>query len=300
MAKPLLLPGITLLVALAIPTVALAQPAAPPPAAPATPSNPNCPPGSWFCADTAQQPAAAAGQPVQQLQPLPGTQAQGQPASPYTQQPPPPVVVYQPPPPVVVYQPTREAPPPPVYYYHPRDVFPRRSEWGLNLHAEGAIFGGGASHSAGMGGVGLGLRYKPIPAFGIETDLDFDAGRDYYGYRRNETAFTVNGLLFLNPRSKAQVYLLAGFGWAAAHAVDDTLGYDRASYNYGYFGGQAGLGLEFRVAKHLALNVDFRGFLRGRIDDNAQYQPEYVDPTTGRTTNTSAGAIVNGGMTFYF
>jgi hypothetical protein len=130
--------------------------------------------------------------------------------------------------------------------------------------------------------------------------LDFDGGRDYNGFRRNETAFTVNGMVFLNPRSRAQVYLLAGFGWSDAHATDDTLGYDRASYHYGYFGGQGGLGLEFRAAKHFALNLDVRGFIRGRIDDNAQYQPEYVDPTTGRSTNTSAGGLITGGMTFYF
>jgi hypothetical protein len=36
----------------AIPSVASAQ------------TNPNCPPGSWFCADTDAKPAAPAGQPV--------------------------------------------------------------------------------------------------------------------------------------------------------------------------------------------------------------------------------------------
>ncbi len=277
--------------ALLLPSVALAQ------QAPAQ-SNPNCPPGSWFCADSQEKPAAPAGQP---LQPLPGTQpAQGNPPVVVQQGAPPPVVVYQPPPPVVVYQGPREAPPPPVYYYHPRPAWPRRNEWGINLHLEGAMIGSGVNHDAGMGGLGLGLRYKPIPAFGIEADLDFAGGRDYNGFRRNETAFTINGLVFLNPRSHVQVYLLAGFGWSGARAVDDTAGYDAATYNYGYFGGQAGGGLEFRVAKHFALNLDLRGFIRGRIDDQAQFQPEFRDPATGRTTNTSGGALITGGMTFYF
>ena len=32
----------------------------------------------------------------------------------------------------------------------------------------------------------------------------------------NETEFTVNALVFLNPKSRVQVYLLAGFGWSSA------------------------------------------------------------------------------------
>jgi outer membrane protein with beta-barrel domain len=270
--------------ALAVPGVALAQPA-----------NPNCPPGSWFCAETNQQPAAPPGQPVQPLQPLPGAQPQ-QPTVVY--QGAPPVVVYQPPPPVVVYQarPTMP-PPPPMYYYHPRALV-RRNEWGLNLHLEGAMIGGGYGGNAGMGGGGFGLRYKPVPGFGLEADLDFLGGRDYNGYHRNEQAFTINSLIFLNPRSRAQVYLLAGFGWSGAQAVDDQG--SGATYNYSYFGGQAGAGLEIRVAQHFALNADLRGFIRGRVDQGAQFHPEFTDPNTGQTTNTSAGGLITVGSTIYF
>ena len=60
------------------------------------------------------------------------------------------------------------------------------------------------------------------------------------------------------------------------------------------------MGLEFRAAKHFALNLDVRAFVRGRIDDQAQAHPEFIDPATGRSTNTSAGGLVSGGMTFYF
>jgi hypothetical protein len=260
-----------------------------------------CPPGSWFCAETNQQPAAPPGQPVQPLQPLPGTAPPPPPGVVYEGRPvAPPVVIYQPPPPVVVYQgPRYPPPPPPRYYYHPRDLYPRRNEWGLNLRVEGAFIGNGYQHDAGMGGVGFGLRYKPTPLFGIEADLDFLDGRDYNGFHRNETAFTLNGLVFLNPRSRAQVYLLGGFGWSGAHAVDDVSP-PYGTYNYTYFGGQGGIGLEIRLAKHFAINADFLGFIRGRIDNQAQSQPEFTNPTTGQTTNTSAGALLRGGMTFYF
>jgi len=42
------------------------------------------------------------------------------------------------------------------------------------------------------------------------------------------------------------------------------------------------------------------GFIRGRTDDAARYDPEFVDPDTGRTTNTSGGGLFRGGITFYW
>ena len=154
-----------------------------------------------------------------------------------------------------------------------------RSEWGLNLHVEGAMLGHGLNGNAGMGGAGFGLRYKPSPYFGLEADLDFVGGTDYNGYDRNETAFTMNGLVFLNPRSRAQVYLLGGFGWSAAHLGGggqcDNTGYCIDSYSY--FGGQAGVGLEFRLSRHFALNADLLGFIRGRTDSDAAAHPEFVN-----------------------
>ncbi|MDB4935915.1 MAG: hypothetical protein JWP87_2887 [Labilithrix sp.] len=246
----------------------------------------DCAPGSWFCGETTPPPAGA----NKDLQPLPSEGAGSKPAAP-----PPPVVVYQPPPTTVVVQP-REAPP--AYYYVPRRAVPKK-EWGLNIHAGGLVLGKGRDDNAGMALLGLGLRFRPIPAFAIEADLDFAGGRDYNGYRRKETSLGFNGLVFLNPKSKTQVYMLAGFGWQGATAVDDRNGFDTSEYKYGYFGGQAGIGLEFRLSKVVALNFDFRGFVRGRVDDNKRDYPEFVD-SNGRTTNTSGGGLFQGGLTFYW
>lgn len=247
----------------------------------------DCPPGSWFCGETQPPPAQN-----KDLQPLPSESAPAE-AKPAT--PPPPVVVYQPPPTTVVVQP-REAPP--AYYYVPRNAPPRR-EWGLNLHLGGLILGKGRDDNAGMAMVGLGLRFRPVPAAALEVDLDFAGGRDYNGFRRNEHALGFNGIFFLNPKNKTQVYFLAGFGWAGARATDDRGGYDAVEYKYGYFGGQAGVGLEFRLSKHVALNLDLKGFVRSRVDDNRRQYPEFVD-ANGRTTNTSGGGIFGGGLTFYW
>ena len=287
---------------MAIPAIASAQ--EPPPAPSSTGSNANCPPGSWFCADTQQSPAAPANQPVggQPLQQLPPPDQEQPPPPPhhrYAPPPLPPVVVYQPPPPIMIVRP--EAPPPYLYRPHVPSWY-RRNEWGLNLHLEGAMIGRGINGNAGMGGAGFGLRYKPIPYFGIEADVDFVGGRDYQDFQRDESAFTMNGLVFLNPKSRAQIYLLGGFGWSGAQVTDDSsynLSNSQRTFSYSYFGGQAGVGLEVRLGKHFAINGDLRGFIRGRTDNGAQQAPEFVD-ASGRSTNTSGGGIFTLGMTFYF
>jgi hypothetical protein len=257
-------------------------------------NNANCPPGSWFCAEAAPQ-GSAQPQGNGNLQQLPPSEAQAAAAQPAPPPPPPPVVVYQPPPPTVVV--TREAPPP--YVYKAPDWAPRRNEWGMNLHLGGATIGKGYSGDAGMGLIGAGLRFRPVPHAAIEGDLDFAGGRDYNGYRRAETAFTINALFFVNPKDRAQFYFLGGFGWSAAHAVDDRSGYDGREFNYGYFGVQGGVGLEYRAARHVALNLDGRLFVRGRVDGNKNQQPEFVD-SSGQSTNASGGGIITGGITFYF
>lgn len=249
----------------------------------------DCEPGSWFCAE-GQAGASTSGEA--------GASAQGQAAKPGT--PPPPVVVYQPPPPAVVVQ-ARAAPPP--YYYVPQKkvivVRKKRSEWGVNLHLGGALMGGGRSSDASMALIGAGMRFRPIPHLGIQADLDIAGGRDYNGFRRSETAFAINGMLFLNPRHRLQVYMLGGIGWSGANVVDDRNAFDRIQYSYGYFGMQTGVGLELRLSKHFALNGDLRGMIRGRIDDHAESHPEFRDGS-GRTTNTSGAGLLNLGMTFYW
>jgi hypothetical protein len=219
----------------------------------------------------------------------------------------PPVVVYQPaPPPVMVL---RQPPPDYRMYYVRRPVLLPQHEWGLDLHLEGALFGSGVPNaSSGLGGFGAGLRYKATPWFAVEVGADFLVGRDYNDYARNETAFSLSGLFFLNPRSRAQVYLVGGVGWSIANVTNDSqpgpgqpVPYGpNDSVSYHYFGGQGGLGIEYRLSRNLAAHIDARGFIRGRTDQNAANNPEFIDPNTGKTTNTSGGVLMTGGLTFYF
>ncbi len=292
---------------LAIPSFAWAQ------SAPAQPSD-SCPPGSWFCAPPGDAQPAPAGK--QGLQPLPDPDETNTPPparhpraaassddeAPAHTPPPPPVVVYQPPPPVMVVRP--ENPPPYEYAPPPRHYISPPREWGLNLHLEGAALGNGMHHDASMGGLGAGLRYKPSRYFGLEWDVDFYGGHGYVGDQRHETSTSFNALLFLNPRSRAQLYLLAGFGWSWAHSENDPNDpvyspNGQQSFDYSYFGGQAGIGLELRLTRVLAFNIDFRGFIRSRTDQYAQQQPEFTN-AQGQSTNTSGGGLLTGGMTLYF
>jgi opacity protein-like surface antigen len=306
-----------LALAVAVPATAAAQSAPPPASA--------CPPGSWFCTEPPQEQAVPAGRPVQSLEPLPDPDAPPPPPPPrprpavtyapypgiYPPGPPPPpppppprsppTIIYRPPPPALIDGP--EGPPP-----FPRPPKPSNppAQWGANFRVEGASFGHGDQGNAGMGGGGLGLRFRPTPQLALEGDLDFVGGHGYQGESRNETAFTINGLLFLNPRSRAQVYLLAGIGWSWAHvACDPTV--DTCSptssipldAHYTYFGGQAGVGLEFRLSKMVAVGADMRAFVRGRTDSQAATQPEFTN-ANGQTTNTSGGVLFTGGITVYF
>ncbi len=290
----LVLSSTALALVIGVPAVAAAQSATPSSAS-------SCPPGSWFCAPADGNGGQGAG-----AQPLTDDTADPYEAPPAPPPPPPrapkyappPVVVYSPPPPVMVVRP--ESSPP--YEYAPRHInsVTPPHEWGLNFHLEGAMLGHGYAGNTSMGGGGLGLRFKPSRYFGIETDLDYVGGHDYQGDSREETAFSVNGLLFLNPRSHAQLYLLAGFGWSGAHVTNDpSVSTTSLDQHYNYFGGQFGGGLEVRLTRVLAFDLDLRGFVRNRTDALAQTQPEFTN-SMGQTTNTSGGALATGGMTLYF
>jgi opacity protein-like surface antigen len=161
-----------------------------------------------------------------------------------------------------------------------------------------------AAQDSGMGGLGLSLRYRPIPHFAFDLGVDVLGGTDFNGFQRTETPLTLSGMIFLNPRSPVQLYLLGGMNFSHAKVKSDFASpllsaNDEGTFGaeYSYFGGQLGAGLEFRVSRHVALNVDVVGFMRKRTDDGRV--PEFSDPEKG-TTNSSGGALLRGGLTFWW
>ncbi|MBX3182741.1 MAG: porin family protein [Polyangiaceae bacterium] len=222
------------------------------------------------------------------------------------------------PPPVVVYQPA-EAPPPQVVVVHQpppkkKQAPPKKRwkrEWGVNLRLQAALMGRDADdrqyydeEERGMAGLGVGLRYRPLPHFALEGGLDIIGGRDYQRDDRVETALTFSGILFINPKDRLQVYALGGLGVSSARVVRDrslagTIDADSEAH-YSYLGMQAGFGLEWRVARKTALNFDIIGFVRGRTDEDARYEYEFTHPDTGEQTNASGGGLMRLGLTFYW
>jgi hypothetical protein len=261
-----------------------------------------CPPGSWFCVD-----AEIKIGPTDVPPPAPTVVAP----------PPAPTVIAPPPaPPPVVYAP---APSPPVVVYTPapRPMYeppppmpirpPAREHWvsetGLSLRLDAAAIGSsnGSSNSAGMAGAGISLRFRPTPHLGIELAVDALGGTDGNGYHRTELPLSAIGMLYLNPHSVAQIYLLGGLGISSANVdVPNNNGYGgTTTQSYSYFGVIFGGGMEVRATRRMSLNFDVRGFVRGRTDDGASSSPEFT-AADGRTTNTSGGALFTAGTTFYF
>jgi hypothetical protein len=237
----------------------------------------------------------------------------------------PPVVIYQPVPTappahVVIVAPglARPVPPPPPPPPPPRPI--SRSEWGINMRVEGIALGRASSSSSGMGGLGLSLRYRPVPAFALDLGADVVGGIDYNGMQRLETPLSLSGLVYVNPRSKVQFYLTGGADWSHARVRSDEWQpmmtyrstYDGTTYradtttlsdgykaDYYYLGGHGGVGLEFRLSRHVALDLDTIGFVRTRVDRKASSEPEFVS-STGQTTNTSGGGLFRFGLTIWW
>lgn len=272
----------------------------------------SCPPGSWFC--TGAEPAAppAPGPALNpsaglggKLAPLPNPDLAVTPPPPPSSPPPsvPPGEVPPPAPPPGPYVAVPAFPPPPYPLEYPYRMGPRVTHaWGLDAHVEAAAFGKGTNGSAAMAGGGIGIRFRPRPYFAIEGDLDFLGGTDYQGDRRQETALTINGLVFVNPQSRVQAYLVGGVGFSGAHVDCNAPSLTcpaGTSVDYDYVGAEVGGGVEFRLTGSLALDLDLRGFIRTRTDAWAVVEPEFVD-SAGRTTNTSGGGLLTGGLAFFF
>ena len=256
-----------------------------------------CPPGSWFC----DEEGAPASDEESGDDSSDGADAATESAPTAKPKQAPPIVVYQPsgqPPDKVIVV---EAPPP----KPPKKRW--RREWGFNLHLESVLMGDEDERhpDSGMGGLGFAFRYRPIPHFAFEAGLDFLGGVDYVGNDRAERALLLNAIIFFNPRSKLQVYTLGGIGFSEARVRKEELDNNGNVVNdwiedYSYFGAQLGLGLEWRVSRKVALDLDVIGFIRGRTDEQARFEPEFVEAETGRTTNTSGGGLGRLGITFYW
>ncbi|MES1177766.1 MAG: outer membrane beta-barrel protein [Myxococcales bacterium] len=262
----------------------------------------DCPDG-WFCEDNAaprRPPAGSPGAP-------PGAQPGAPPGAPPRPD--------RPPTPPSAYNPPSYPPPgyePEMHFDVPENPPAKKRrrgsyrEWGFNLHLEAALLGNKQERAsnAGMAGLGFGFRYRPIPHLAFEAGVDLLTGTDFQGYSRSEAGLLLNTLVFFNPHDVVQLYGLGGLGFSGATVTvaprSGEQWFQRHDEHYSYFGGQLGLGVEVRVTRRVALSGDIIGFVRGRTDDLADDVPEFTDPNTHRTTNTSGGGLLRVGASFYW
>lgn len=277
-------------------------------ASPASAQTTECQPDDLFCAELRIGPGSA------------GVRVGGAPPPPPAPQPPVVVVEQEPPPPpppvvvrpapqpptVIVQQPPPPPPPQTVYVQQPprrvavqreRERFPYSST-GLHLHV-GGLFG----DNVAMGGTGAAFRIRPIPHLAIDLGAGIYGGDDYNGMSRWEVPVTGDLLFFFNPQHRFQFYALAGIGLSVGHAEGYNFRDPYARYQSRdliHLGGELGLGVEWRISRVFALNLDVRGFIRERVDGSPE--PEFRELTSEgwQSTNTSAGVLGRLGMTFYF
>lgn len=193
------------------------------------------------------------------------------------------------------------SPPPPRHRYRAgRPAHP----WGLDAHVFGALLGGGRheNQDAGMGGLGVGLRYRLLPEFAVEGTLELGFGTDYNGDDRREAAGFLHALGTLNPRGRVRAYVFGGFGLSTAEvtsgAANSSPLWPRYDRRYSYFGVDLGAGVEVGLTPRTAIKADLLGFVRDRTDRGRDSRPEFFDPDTGRTTNASGGGLIRVGALF--
>lgn len=189
-----------------------------------------------------------------------------------------------------------------------RKAKPWREHFGLQLRVEGAAFVARRHDEvSGMGGAGASFRWRPSPYFAFDLGADIVGGNDWNNNGRVEFSGALSGLLYFNPQHRVQVYAIGGIHLSHAEVesycamTDYGYGYDYYAGCPGsqrnYFGGQAGLGLEFRIARHFGMFADALGIIRTRVDSDS---PEFTDPNTGATTNTSGAMLFRTGVNFWW
>jgi hypothetical protein len=111
-------------------------------------------------------------------------------------------------------------------------------------------------------------------------------------------------MFFFNPDDPVQFYAFGGAAFTFAQVFSDRIERHLAegtTDEYKYFGGQVGLGLEFRVSQLVGIVVDGYGLLRTRVDkDGDGLFPEYYDAKSGDSSNTSGAAVLRGGVNFWW
>ncbi len=179
------------------------------------------------------------------------------------------------------------------------DYHHQKPELGIAVEASrsGQSLGFGDGVTGGYLGMHGRLGRRVALGFGLEQAY----GDDPSGWKRYDIAWNLPKLyMYLNPRSKTQLYVTTGIDMRVSH-FDDAPGKPLPAgtpWGFMYFGTFLGGGIEHRMDKTMAVRLELRGFMRGRASskgpNDAPLDPEFNDATRG-----ARGAIASIGLVFF-
>lgn len=175
----------------------------------------------------------------------------------------------------------------------------KKAELGIALEASRSSsgIGFGAGTTGGYLGMHGRLGRRVALGFGIEQAY----GDDPSGWKRYDIGWNLPKLyMYLNPKSKTQLYVTTGMDMRVSH-FDDAPGKPLPSstpWGFMYFGTFVGGGIEHRMDKTMALRLEARWFMRGRASSKAPNDAP-LDPEFNEATRGIKGATVSLGLVFF-
>lgn len=180
-----------------------------------------------------------------------------------------------------------------------RELLPFRPQFGIGIHVSG-LWPVNDVLSYGQGGIGLDLLIRAQSRLTVEFTAQYQQSNTksgYAGYYQRIDAPILGGLrVHVGPLGwSVSPYLAGAVGADFAHA-----GLSTAEESSWFFECQGGFGLEGRVGRHFAVNVDLRGF--GRFRSGSDYA-FYVTDAYGNTIaalGEQSGFVFNSSLAVYF
>lgn len=146
-----------------------------------------------------------------------------------------------------------------------------------------------ASNDALLLGAGAAFRYRYARPFAIEFGGSGVFGHDYVGVPRREWALDLSQLFLGSGEPGLAPFALVGLNLTLAHREEAPRDPVMLGAHMG-FGASAGLHENVRLTLELDLNW------RTRVD--ADPAPEYRDPSTGATSDSTMAIVLRAGASF--
>jgi hypothetical protein len=177
--------------------------------------------------------------------------------------------------------------------------YKQKPELGIALEANrsGSTFGFGQGTTGGY----LGMHGRLSRRIGLGFGIGQAYGDDPSGWKRYDIAWNLPKLyMYLNPKSKTQLYVTTGMDMRVSH-FDDAPNKPLPSgtpWGFMYFGTFLGGGIEHRMDKSMALRLEVAWFVRGRASSKAPNDPP-LDKELNDSTRGTKGATVSLGLLFF-